>query len=473
MKKILFVGSEALPFAASGGLGDVMGSLPKVIAEAGNDVRVVLPLYSSISEKYLAQFDFLCSIDVCLSWRKQYCGIFRYVSDGVTYYFIDNEYYFKRGMLYGEYDDGERFAFFSKAVLDILPTVGFFPDIMHCNDWQTALCTVYLKKHYSAFDGYSGIRTVFTIHNIQYQGEYGMECLSDLFGLGESDRETVEYNGNINLLKAAVVCADAVNTVSPTYAKEILSPQYSHGLHYVLEQHKGKLCGILNGIDLDYYNPQKDAVLAKQYTWRSADRKKINKRALQSSLSLPESDAPMIAVISRLVDHKGLDLVRYSAYEMLKDDVQLVVLGKGDAAYEGFFMQLQNDFPNKVRTLLKYDKDLSKQIYAASDIFLMPSKSEPCGLSQMIASRYGSVPVVHETGGLYDSIRDIGWEGGGNGFTFAAYDARDMLDCVRRAEAAYARTDFWSELVKKVMRVDFSWKKSAKEYIALYDKLWK
>lgn len=471
MKKILFVGSEALPFAASGGLGDVIGSLPRVIASGGDDVRVILPLYSSISDKYRSKFRFLGSIDVALGWRKQYCGIFEYVLDGVVYYFVDNEYYFARTSLYGEYDDGERFAFFSKAALDILPVIDFFPDIMHCNDWQTALCVVYLKKQYALFEGYSGIRALFTIHNIQYQGEFGMNCLCDLFGLSADDRGTVEYNGNINLLKAAVVCADAVGTVSPTYAKEILSPAFSHGLHYVLQQNQDKLYGILNGIDTVYYDPQHDDAVSRQYTWRSVARKKENKQFLQRSLGLPETDAPMIAIISRLVDHKGLDLVRYAADGILSDRVQLVVLGKGDAAYEQFFADLEKRYPDKVRTLLQYDKDLSKKIYAASDIFLMPSKSEPCGLSQMIASRYGSVPVVHETGGLYDSIRDVGWEGGGNGFTFASYDAQDMLACLRRAEAAYADGELWAGLVKKVMRVDFSWKKSAAEYMALYNKL--
>ncbi len=473
MKKILFAASEALPFAASGGLGDVAGSLPSVIAAEGNDVRVVMPLYSKMSAEYRESAEFLGYIYVTLGWRRQYCGIFTLEKDGVVYYFIDNEYYFKRDRLYGEYDDAERFAFFSKAVLDILPFVDFMPDILHCNDWQTALSVVYLKKQYGLVPGYADIKAIFTIHNIQYQGRYGKELLTDLFGLDPKELKTLEYDGDLNLLKGAIVCADAVTTVSPTYAKEILSPQFSHGLHHVLEQHKGKLVGILNGIDYDYYDPSHDDSLFVKYTWRSIARKAQNKHELQRMLGLPESDSPLIAVISRLVDHKGLDLVTLAADDMMADDVQFVVLGTGDPYFESFFSSLASRYPGKVKCLLQYNKELSKKIYAASDIFLMPSLSEPCGLSQMIASRYGSVPVIHETGGLYDSIRDIGWQGGGNGFTFAPYNAYDMLCSVRRAEELYHDREAWRKLSQKVMRVDFTWGKSAKQYIALYDSLCK
>ncbi len=471
MKKILFATSEALPFASSGGLADVAGSLPNVIADEGCDVRVVMPLYSKMNNEYRQAAEYLGYIYVTLGWRRQYCGVFRLERNGVVYYFLDNEYYFKRNMLYGEYDDAERFAFFSKAVLDILPFIDFMPDILHCNDWQTALSVVYLKKQYGLLEGYADIKAVFTVHNIQYQGRYGKDLLTDLFGLDQKEMPTLEYDGDINLLKGAVVCADAVTTVSPTYAKEIMSPEFSHGLYHVLEQHKGKLSGILNGIDYNYYDPAHDGELFANYTWRSVGRKAQNKHELQKMLGLPESDRPMIAVISRLVDHKGLDLVTLAADDIMADDVQLVVLGTGDPYFENFFTSLARRYPDKVRCLLKYDKELSKKIYAASDIFLMPSRSEPCGLSQMIASRYGSVPVIHETGGLYDSIRDIGWQGGGNGFTFAPYNAWDMLCALRRAETLYNDAEQWHDLVQKVMRVDFTWSKSAKQYIALYDSM--
>ncbi len=471
MKKVLFVASEALPFAASGGLGDVAGSLPTVIAAAGVDIRVVMPYYAKIGEPYRSQIQYLGYIYITLGWRRQYCGIFSLVKDGVTYYFLDNEYYFKRNMLYGEYDDAERFAFFSKAVLDFLPFVEFWPDIIHCNDWQSALAVVYLKQQYGLVEHYTDIKAIFTIHNIQYQGRYGTDLLTDVFGLDQKELSIVEYGGDINLLKGAVVCADAVTTVSPTYAKEILSEGFSHGLHHVLSQYTYKLSGILNGIDYEYYNPKDDPALFEPFTSRSVAKKQTNKHQLQKMIGLPESDCPMIAVISRLVDHKGLDLVTYCADELLKDDVQLVILGTGDPYFESYFAGLGARYQSKVKTILQYNKDLSKKIYAASDIFLMPSRSEPCGLSQMIASRYGSVPVVHETGGLYDSIKDVGWEGGGNGFTFAAYDAWEMLGAIRRAEALYADKEAWQKLASKVMKVDFTWSKSAKDYIALYDGL--
>ncbi len=473
MKKILFVAGESLPFASSGGLGDVIGSLPQALAsESDNDIRVIMPLYSKIEDKYREKFEFVCSKYINLSWRKQYCGVFKYVHNGVTFYFLDNEYYFKRDKLYGEYDDAERFAFFCRATLEILPDIDFFPDILHAHDWHAALSVIYLKQCYRSDERYADIKAVFTIHNIQYQGQYDFYILGDVFGLMESDREVVEYGNCINLLKGAIVCADRVTTVSPTYAKEILSPKFSHGLDNVLNMFSFKLSGILNGIDRDYYNPSKDKEIFANYSTRKIDGKQICKSGLQKMLNLPERDVPMIAVISRLVSHKGLDLVMLAGDDILKEDVQLVVLGQGDKSYENYFEKLAERYPDKCKALITYNRDLSKRIYSAADVFLMPSKSEPCGLAQMISSRYGAVPVIHETGGLYDSIKDIGCENGGNGFTFAAYSAYEMLNALKRAIAFYnSDREGYEKLRKKVMLVDFSWKQSAKSYLELYSQL--
>ena len=475
MKKILYIAGEALPFASSGGLGDVIGSLPQALAaESGDDIRVIMPLYSKIEEKYRSKFEFVCERYINLSWRRQYCGVYKYVRKGVTFYFLDNEFYFKRNMLYGEFDDAERFAFFCRASLDILPDIDFFPDILHAHDWHAALSVIYLKQCYAKLDErYSDIKAIFTIHNIQYQGIYDFAILGDVFGLMESDRDVVEYGNCINLLKGAIVCADRVTTVSPTYAKEILSPKFSHGLDNVLNMFSFKLSGILNGIDRDYYNPSKDKEIPANFSSRNLDGKAVCKKELQKSLGLPErDDVPLIAVISRLVSHKGLDLVMLAGDDVLKNDVQLVVLGQGDKSYEDYFEKLSARYLDKCRALITYNRDLSKRIYAAADIFLMPSKSEPCGLAQMISSRYGAVPVIHETGGLYDSIKDIGCEQGGNGFTFAAYSAYEMLNSVKRASAFYISDKAgYQALQKKVMLVDFSWKKSAKSYIELYEQL--
>ncbi len=474
MKKILYIAGEALPFASSGGLGDVIGSLPTALNATGDcDVRVIMPLYSRIDEKYRSKFEYLGFKYINLSWRSLYCGIFRYEHKGVTFYFLDNEYYFKRYNLYGEFDDGERFAFFCRAALEILPDIDFFPDILHAHDWHAALSVIYLRRCYSVIDErYRDIKAIFTIHNIQYQGIYDFALFGDIFGFMPDDWGIVEYDNCINLLKGAIVCADQVTTVSPTYSREILSPKFSHGLDSVLNMYSFKLSGILNGIDKDYYNPAKDKEIFANFSTRNMEGKALCKSGLQKMLGLPERDVPLVAVISRLVSHKGLDLVMLAGDDMLREDIQLVVLGQGDKSYEDYFQDLAARYPDKCRALITYNRDLSKQIYSAADIFLMPSRSEPCGLAQMICSRYGAVPVIHETGGLYDSIKDFGCLGGGNGFTFAAYSAYEMLNSVNRAGAMYRfERPVFEDLRKKVMRVDFSWKKSALSYIELYNKL--
>ncbi len=479
-KKILFVGAEAMPFAATGGLGDVLGSLPCALKEAakdGVDVRLVIPLYDAIGEQFRRQMKEEAVFTVALAWRNQYCGVYSLVHRGVTCYFIDNEYYFKRGALYGQYDDGERYAYFCKAVMEMLRQIDWYPDILHAHDWQSALSVVYLKTRYASDPAYAGIRSVFTIHNIEYQGKYSFSILGDVFELGAEQYTLMQYDGCINLMKGAIVCADRVSTVSPRYAEEIRTPAYSHKLFYILNDCAGKLCGILNGIDTDYYNPATDPVLAQKYDLTTfPEGKTVNKLALQRELGLPErADVPMLAVISRLAAHKGVDLISTIAERLLREqDVQFVILGKGEPQYEEFFRWLERTFPDRVRALIAYDRDLSRRIYAAADLFLMPSRSEPCGLSQMIASRYGTVPVVRETGGLYDSIKGYWIRDGevmGNGFTFSDYSADQLMERTCAALALYRDRDAFDALVKKIMQIDFSWQVSAMQYLRMYDAL--
>ena len=464
--KVLFVASEALPFASTGGLADVLGSLPAALVKKGVDVRVVIPYYGTIKNKF-KDISYVCDYNVKLAWRNQYCGVHTTVYNGVTFYFIDNEYYFNRASLYGSFDDGERYAFFSKAVLDMLPRVDFFPDVIHTNDWQAALVGIYLKQIYRRDNyNYRPIRVIHSIHNIEYQGVYDPLILGDVFDLAPEYASIVDYNGAINLTKGAIVCCDRLTTVSPTYAKEICTPEYSAGLHNIINQYGFKTTGIINGIDMDYYNPMKDPDLYAKY--RSLTGKEKNKLALQKELGLPErSDVPVVSMITRLTSHKGLDLVTRVIDEFLCDDVQFVVLGTGDPGFESFFKRLEEAHPDKVKAIIAYDKALSKKIYGGSDIFLMPSKSEPCGLAQMIASRYGAVPVVRETGGLYDTIKYYNDETGeGNGFTFKDYNANDMLYTLRKAEGLFRDyKDKWKELSGKIMKIDFSWNVSAKAYI--------
>lgn len=479
LKKIMFVSSEVFPFAATGGLGDVTGSLPKAVKgqmKQQAEISVVMPMYSKISDEYRSKMTYLKYFFVTLGWRKQYCGIFRLEKDGVVYYFLDNEYYFKRENLYGEYDDGERFAFFSKAVVEMMAQLDYYPDILHAHDWQTALCVVYLKTQFKNIEKYKDIKTLFTIHNIEYQGKFDFSILYDVFDLNYEYSKILEYDGCVNLMKGAVVLCDRLTTVSPMYSKEIKYPEYSHGLHYILKDNSYKLCGILNGIDYDYYNPAKDVQIASEFDEEHLHKKAECKIALQKELSLEEGrDVPVIAVISRLAQHKGIDLVQRIMEEVVQNnDVQLVVLGKGEKEYEDYFSYLDAKYHNKVRSLILYDKDLSKRIYAACDIFLMPSKSEPCGLAQMMASRYGAVPVTREVGGLYDSIKGYYEKDGeifGNGFTFKNYSEYELKDRIYAALNLYSDKEKWTSLVKKVMKTDFSWEKSAKEYVKLYCEL--
>jgi len=477
-QKILFVGTEAMPFAATGGLGDVLGSLPAKIKACDPekyDVRVVMPLYGVINRSEYDGLHLIKEINVPLAWRNLFCGIWEYHKDDVVFYFLDNEYFFKRPDIYGNYDDGERFAFFSAAVLQMLAHLDFYPDILHAHDWQSALSVIYLKRRYSHIAEYAKIKAVYTIHNIEYQGKYDFSILGDVFALESSDKGIVEYNGCINLMKGAIICADQVTTVSPTYAQELKSPEFAHGLDPVLREIDYKLTGILNGIDTVYYNPAQDKNIFKTYSSSTIQNKAQNKCEFQKMVGLPVNESiPMYAIISRLVAHKGIDLVELMVERLLEQNVQLVILGKGDIFYENFFVSLQNNYPSKVVALMVYNRDLSKKVYAAADLFIMPSKSEPCGLSQMIASRYGAVPICRETGGLYDSIKGYYEKGGkvfGNGFTFANYNADELYDRCNAAYQLYTEKEKWQKLVKKVMLTDFSWQTQGLKYIKLYESL--
>lgn len=472
--KVLYAASEALPFAASGGLADVAGSLPQALRKRLVGCRVVMPLYSSIKQELKDTMKFITNISVPVAWRRQYCGIFEAKYGGVTYYLLDNEYYFKREGFYGHYDDAERFAFFSRAVLEIIPHIDFKPDVIHCNDWQTALTPLYYSTIYATQPGYENIKTVFTIHNIQYQGVYGKELIDNVIGLDYSHKNLIEYDDTVNFAKAAIECANVVSTVSPSYAKEILDPWYSHGLDTILKERSFKLRGILNGIDVENYNPETDKDIFKNYSVDKMTGKATNKRELQKFFGLPEKkDTPVMGMVTRLVSHKGLDLCKAVLDELLATtDIQLVVLGSGDAEYEDFFRGLASRYPEQVGLCLGFIPDLARKIYAGTDFFLMPSKSEPCGLSQMVALRYGSIPIVRETGGLRDSVKDSG-DGEGNGFTFANYNAHEMLHAIRRACEGYSDKKGWKILVKRAMESDNSWGKSANEYIRMYKEILK
>ena len=475
VKSVLFVASEANPYLGSGGLADVIGSLPKTLAANGKyDVRVVMPLYGDISDKYRSQMRFLMNFNVPLAWRNQYCGVFSLKADGVTFYFIDNEYYFKRSGLYGFYDDGERFAYFSKAVLEMMVHLDYYPEILHCHDWQTALSVVYLKTLYANRYGYDHIKALFTIHNIEYQGKYGYDCLGDLFGLPESVKPALDYDGCLNLMKGAIQFSDRFSTVSRMYANEIKNPFFAHGLQYAICENEFKLTGILNGIDETVYNPETDEKLFRNYSADDTSGKAVCKKELQKMLGLPEKDdAPLISIISRLVPAKGLDLVKCVIEELLAENVQVVILGKGESDYEDYFRMLADRYSGKCRAIIAYNKDLASKIYSASDIFLMPSKQEPCGLSQMIACRYGAVPVVRATGGLFDSISPYNndMRNGGNGFVFGNYNAHEMLYVIKDAVYTFGNKDEWRGIMKRAMTTDFSWKKSSGEYEKLYDNM--
>ncbi len=466
---ILYTASEALPYAASGGLADVAGSLPRAINAAGHDCRVVIPYYSQIRQELKDELQYLTNFTVPVAWRNQYCGVFVGVYKGVTYYLLDNEYYFMRNGLYGFYDDAERFIFFSRAVLELLHYIDFKPDVINANDWQTALVPVYYDIFYRYQPGYEDIKTVFTIHNIQYQGQYGLELIGDLMGIPLYHTDLLSYDGDVNFMKAAIEVSDKITTVSPSYAWEILDPWYSHGLDRALADKQYKLCGFLNGIDQEVYDPQTDPNIARHYSAKSKAGKSYCKKDLIKELGLAEGDEPIVGIVTRFVSHKGLDLIKYVFEDIIRIGYKFAILGSGEKIYEDFFNEMHYRYPDRVGLKIGFIPELSRKIYAGADMFLMPSQSEPCGLAQMIALRYGTIPIVRETGGLRDSIKDAGEpDGSGNGFTFKTYNAHDMLDALVRARSLYDDKKKWGALVTKALKEDFSWKKSAELYIGLY-----
>ena len=474
--KILFAASEAVPFCKTGGLADVAGSLPQALAASGDKVEVILPLYQRVSDAWRNELSFVCNIEVPLGWRRVYCGLFRMEKDGVTWYFVDNEYYFKRDALYGHYDDGERFGFFSRAIVALLPSLEFLPEVIHCNDWQTALVPIYLKDECVRWPEVRGIKTVFTIHNIEYQGRYGKETLEDLFGLapGWFADGTVAMDGDVNLLKGALMVCDAITAVSPTYAQELRHAFFAHGMQSVIERNAGKLHGVLNGIDMARYDPSTGTGIPHKFSVKSMAGKAKNKAHLQEQMRLTVNpDVPVIGIVSRLVSHKGLDLICQVFDQIMDLNCQFVVLGSGDWNYEQFFEQKRNQYDGRMGLYRGYNEGLANTIYAGADLLLMPSKSEPCGLAQMIAMRYGTVPIVRETGGLKDTVHPYeAWCGAGNGFTFADYNSGDMLYVIRQAvELYYDKPTEFANLRRAGMTEDFSWSRSAQAYNDIYKRI--
>ena len=471
--KILYVTSEANPYAASGGLGDVLGALPRTVASRdGYECAVILPLYSQIKPEYRQKMHKVDEFSFYLGWRNLYCGVFSLTESGVTYYFIDNEYYFKRGSMYGQYDDGERFAYFSRAVIEVMLRGIYEPDIMHANDWQTALAVEYLKLKYSGHPRLGRVKAVYTIHNIEYQGKYDMAILENVFDFDYCFRSVFEFDGCINLMKAAIVSCDALTTVSPNYANELKEAFFAFGLHNIIRENSYKLRGIVNGIDMLYFSPENGNDI--EYTYNKdtfIQGKAKNKEALQRELGLPvDSSIPMAVMITRLTNGKGIDLVLRIFDELLCENMQFVLLGTGDREYEEIFRNLCSRHGDKARALIKFDRVISKHMYAAADIFLMPSKSEPCGLAQMTACRYGTIPVVRAVGGLYDTIIPYG-ENNSNGFTFGNFNAHELLFRTKDALSLYHNKEEWNKLVYRAMTADFSWDLSADKYIEMYNYL--
>lgn len=474
-EKILFAATECTPFFSTGGLGDVIGSLPQAIKNLKKtviDIRVILPLHSLIKTEYKDSLKKLLSTTCLLSWRSVQYSIYSLKKDGVVYYFIENGYYYDRPSLYGEYDDGERYAFFCKAVIDAMEKLDFYPDVFHAHDWQTALSVVYLKSKYKDDPRYSSIKTVFTIHNIAFQGIYDMGILGDVFELGWEDQSIVEYSGCINLMKGAIQVCDLLSTVSPTYAEEIKTPEYAFGLEHIINLNSYKLVGILNGIDYTEYDPADEACIKYPFNSENIENKKACKAAFKELAGLDASaDSPIFSVVSRLTSQKGIDLILSKLAQIINLGNHVVILGTGDKMFEEALEAVEPYYRGKLKVFLKFDKELAKQIYACSDFFLMPSKTEPCGLAQMIALRYGTVPIVRETGGLYDSVKDFGCGESGCGFTFREYSGDDLYWSVMRADDLYQNKDEFNEFIKKIMKIDYSWTSSAKVYYNEYKRL--
>ena len=476
MKNVLFVASECVPFVKTGGLADVVGSLPKYFDKNEFDVRVMVPKYACIPEEWKNKMNYVTHFYIDLAWRKQYVGIMEMEYEGVKFYFIDNEFYFAGFQPYGNiHEDIEKFAFFCKASLSALPSLNFRPDIIHCHDWQTGLIPVYLKDMFAENPFYHGIKTIMTIHNLKFQGVWDLQKVQDITGLKSyfftSDK--LEAFGDANYLKGGIVYADIVTTVSDSYAEEIKTPFYGEKLDGLINARANCLTGIVNGLDYNEYNPATDPFVEYHYDARTFRKEKIkNKRALQRELGLEENPkAMMIGIVSRLTDQKGFDLIAYVMDELCQDAVQIVALGTGDERYENMFRHFDWKYHGKVSAQIYYDEALSHRIYAASDAFLMPSLFEPCGLSQLISLRYGTLPIVRETGGLKDTVEPYNeYEGTGTGFSFRNYNAHEMLNTVRNAERIfYDKKREWNKMVDRAMATDFSWNNSARQYEEMYN----
>ncbi len=478
MKKILFVASECVPFIKTGGLADVVGSLPQYFDKELYDVRVLLPKYMAIPEQYKNQMVYKTHFYMDLAWRNQYVGIMELEYEGVTFYFLDNEYYFSGSTPYGNtYEDIEKFAFFSKAALSSLPVIDFRPDIIHCHDWQTGLIPVYLKDSFSLGDFYQGINAIITIHNLKFQGVWDMITIKDITGLNASyfTPDKLEAYGDGNYLKGGIVYADYVTTVSETYAQEIKMPFYGEGLDGLIRARDNSLIGIVNGIDYKEYDPETDPFLYKNYNAKTFRKeKKKNKVGLQKELGLEQNEKRfMIGIVSRLTDQKGLDLIEYVMEEICEEDTQLVVVGTGEEKYENLFRHFEWKYSDRVSANIFYSNERAHKVYAACDAFLMPSLFEPCGLSQLMSLRYGTVPIVRETGGLKDTVEPYNqYESTGTGFSFSNYNAHEMLGAIKYAKSIYFnKKREWNKIIDRGMARDFSWKNSALKYEELYSRL--
>ncbi|MDO3678328.1 glycogen synthase GlgA [Paenibacillus ehimensis] len=472
--KVLFAASEAVPFVKTGGLADVIGSLPKELAKQGIDVRVILPKYEDIPARFTERMETVTSFTLRMGWRNLYCGIQKLEHEGITFYFIDNEYYFRRKGCYGYGDDAERFAFYCRAVLDALPHIEYMPDLLHCHDWQAGMIPVLYRAHFSHQPLYSHLKTIVTIHNLKYQGVFGKEQFQDYFALGEEHLHgyALEMHGGASFLKGGLLYSDYITTVSPTYAEEIQTPYYGEHLDGLLRSQSGRLQGILNGIDYEEFDPMTDPHLEVNYR-DSYAKKQANKLKLQERLGLPaDKDVPLIALVTRLVDQKGLALIDRVIAELMALDAQWVVLGTGEPRFEDLFRWAAGAFPDKLSAQILFDEALARQIYAGSDLFLMPSLFEPCGIGQLIAMRYRSVPIVRETGGLRDTVMPYNeTTGEGTGFSFANYNAHDMLYTIERAVRLYREPEVWTNLMNNIKKKDFSWRRSAQQYADLYRQL--
>lgn len=474
--QIVFASAECAPFVKTGGLGDVAGSLPAALVRAGAEVIVMVPKYATIKDEYKAQMEHFSDFYVSLGWRNEYCGLEKLEHDGVTYMFIDNERYFARDYPYGFFDDGERFAFFSKAITESLQHLpaGFECDILHCNDWQTALAPVFLREFYQGLPLYDRVKTVFSIHNVAFQGQFSDTVMEDILGVAHIPAAASQLRCDacsVNYMLGALRYADAITTVSPTYANEIQTPEFGEGLDGVLRERSYALQGILNGIDVAGFDPATDKRIAANYTVEDRSGKAVCKAKLQEELGLEvRDDRPLMVMVTRLTRQKGLDLVMYALDRILAGGVQVAVLGTGDRDYEDGLRYFQDKYPGTMAARIEFDPALSQRMYAAADMFLMPSKFEPCGLSQIIAMRYGTLPIVRETGGLKDTVQPYNeFTGEGTGFSFSNFNGDEMGDAVfRAARLFWDNRDAWNQLVTQAMSQDFSWTRSADKYLDLY-----